>query len=88
MRLEQVGPDRVLAWRSEGGNRVWTFVLTERDGATRMISRNRFRLPTRAARIGMVPMEAGSPVTDRKMLLGVKRRAERVVGVPPDYSVQ
>ena len=46
MRLERVEPERVLAWRSQDGNWVWTFVLREHDGATRLISRNRFRLPT------------------------------------------
>jgi hypothetical protein len=76
MRLERVEPDHVLAWRSEDGNWVWTFVLAERDGRTRLISRNRFRLPTLIARIGMVPMEPGSLVMERKMLLGIKQRAE------------
>ena len=78
MRLELVEPERVLAWRSEDGNWVWTFVLSERDGRTRLISRNRFRLPTLLARIGMVPMEPGSLVMERKMLLGIKQRAERL----------
>jgi hypothetical protein len=78
MRLERVEPNRVLAWRSADGNWVWSFVLSERNNATRLISRNRFRLPTLAARIGMVPMEAGSLVMERKMLLGIKRRAERL----------
>ena len=50
MRLERVEPERVLAWRSEDGNWVWTFVLDEHDGDTRLISRNRFRLPTLVAR--------------------------------------
>ena len=76
MRLERVEPERVLAWRSEDGNWVWTFVLTERDGGTRLISRNRFRLHTLAARIGMVPMEPGSLLMERKMLFGIKQRAE------------
>ena len=57
MRLERVEPENVLSWRSEDGNWVWTFVLDRADGATRLISRNRFRLPTLSARIGMVPME-------------------------------
>src|SRR5215210_6344304 len=78
MRLERVEPRRVLAWRSEDGNWVWTFVLEEHDGATRLISRNRFRLPTLAARIGMLPMEPGSLVMERKMLRGIKERAERL----------
>jgi hypothetical protein len=78
MRLERVEPERVLAWRSDDGNWVWTFVLAEHDGKTRLISRNRFRLPTRVARIGMLPMEPASLVMERKMLCGIKQRAERL----------
>ncbi len=78
MRVERVEPERVLAWRSEDGNWVWTFVLAERDGATRLISRNRFRLPSLAARVGMLPMEPASLVMERKMLRGIKERAERL----------
>ena len=50
----------------------------ERDGSTRLISRNRFRLPTLVARIGMLPMEPASLVMERKMLRGIKERAERL----------
>ena len=78
MRLARVEPGRVLAWRSEDGNWVWTFVLRSEDGRTRLISRNRFRLPTLAARIGMTPMEPASLVMERKMLLGIKQRAEQL----------
>jgi hypothetical protein len=79
MRVERVEPEHVLAWRSEDGNWVWSFVLEEREGATRLISRNRFRLPTLAARVGMIPMEPASLVMERKMLRGIKERAERSV---------
>jgi hypothetical protein len=68
----------VLAWRSEDGNWVWTFVLDEHDDTTRLISRNRFRLPTLAARIGMLPMEPASLLMERRMLRGIKERAERL----------
>jgi hypothetical protein len=78
MRLERVEPGHVLAWRSEDGNWVWTFVLEEQDGTTRLISRNRFSLPTLVARIGMLPMEPGSLVMEQKMLRGIKARAERL----------
>jgi hypothetical protein len=78
MRFERVEPQRVLATRSEDGNWVWTFVLDEQDGRTRLISRNRFRLPTVTAKILMVPMEPASLVMERKMLCGIKRRAERL----------
>ena len=36
----------------------------------------RFRLPTLAARVGMLPMEPASLLMERKMLQGIKRRAE------------
>jgi hypothetical protein len=78
MRLERIEPDLVLAWRSEDGNWVWSFVLDEHDGTTRLISRNRFRLPSLGARIGMAPMEPASLVMERKMLLGIRERAERL----------
>ena len=78
MRLERVEPEQVLAWRSEDGNWVWTFVLRGDDGMTRLISRNRFRLPTVPARLGMLPMEPASLVTEHRMLRGIKQRAERL----------
>ena len=78
MRVERVDPEHVLAWRSQDGNWVWTFVIEERDGRTRLISRNRFRLPTLIARVGMLPMEPASLVMERKMLRGIRQRAERL----------
>jgi hypothetical protein len=78
MRLERIAPQRVLAWRSEDGNWVWTFVLQEQGATSRLVSRNRFRLPTLVSKIGMLPMEPGSLVMERKMLLGIKQRAERL----------
>ncbi len=78
MSFARVEPEHVLAIRSADGNWVWTFVLSERDGRTRLLSRNRFRLPRLRDRIGMIPMEPGSLVMERKMLLGIKQRAERL----------
>lgn len=44
MRLKRIEPPHVLAWRSEDGNWVWTFVLEEQNvTTTRLVSRNRFR---------------------------------------------
>ena len=76
--LERVEPECALVWRSEDGHWVWAFVLREHDGATRLISRNRFVLPTLLARAGMLPMEPGSLVMERMMLLGIKSRSERL----------
>jgi hypothetical protein len=78
MRFERVEPERVLALRSTDGNWVWSFVLDEQNGATRLISRNRFRLPRFRDKVGMLPMEPGSLVMERKMLRGIKERAERL----------
>ena len=74
----------MLAWCSEDGNWVWTFVLEEQDGTTRLISRNRFRLSTLVARIGMLPMEPGSLLMERRMLRGIKDRAERLASQAPN----
>ena len=84
MRLARVEPERVLAWRSEDGNWIWTFVLEPYGNRTRLISRNRFRLPTLVARIGMVAMEPASLLMERKMLLGIKQRAERLAADSAD----
>jgi hypothetical protein len=82
MRLDRLESGRVLAWRSEDGNWVWTFVLEPRNGRTRLISRNRFRLPTLVARMSALPMEPGSLLMERKMLRGIKQRAERLASEP------
>jgi hypothetical protein len=82
MRVERVEPERVLAWRSEDGNWVWTFVLAPRGDGTRLVSRNRFRLPSLGARLAMLPLEPASLVMERKMLLEIKRRAERLAREP------
>ena len=78
MRLERVERDGVLAWRSQDGNWVWSFVLHDVGGRTRLLSRNRFRLPGIASKVAMIPMEPASLVMERKMLKGIKERAERL----------
>ena len=78
MRFERVEAPHVLALRSADGNWVWSFVIDEHDGGTRLISRNRFRLPSIAAKVGMIPMEPASLVMERKMLRGIKQRVERL----------
>ena len=62
-----------------------TFVVERRDGGkSRLISRNRFRLPRLRDKIGMIPMEPASLVMERKMLYGIKQRAERLALDGPD----
>jgi hypothetical protein len=81
MRVEVLEPERALTFRSEDGNWVWTFALRGTDGATRLISRNRIAAP--GASFGTrlfntLVMEPGSLVMERKMLHGIRQRAERL----------
>ncbi len=78
MEIAVLEDQRAIVWRERSGNWVWAFVIVESGGATRLISRNSFRLPTLAARIAMAPMLPGSLIMERKMLIGIKQRAERL----------
>jgi len=79
MRVEILEPERILSNRSEAGDWVWTFALEPQNGSTRLISRNRIAMKGSSAgqRFGMFVMEPGSLVMERKMLVGIKQRAER-----------
>jgi hypothetical protein len=88
MRVEICDPERTLAFRSADGNWVWSFNLFPRRPGTRLISRNRIAMPgtTWPARVvNRVVMEPGSLVMERRMLLGIKQRAEAFL-VQPDVS--
>ena len=79
MRVEVCDPERTLAIRFADGNWVWIFALVAENGQTRLISRNRIDargglLPVRL--FNLLVMEPGSLVMERKMLLGIKQRAE------------
>lgn len=83
MRVEVLEPERALVTRSSDGTWVWAFVLDDPgDGTTRLLSRNRIALrePSLGDRLGLAVMEPGSLVMERKMLLGIKERAERLAG--------
>ena len=78
MRVAVFDPERTFTLRFADGNWVWIFALFAEDGHTRLISRNRIATPgawpTRL--FGMLVMEPGSLIMERKMLLGIKERAE------------
>ncbi len=88
MRVEALEPERALVTRSEDGTWVWAFSLDDLGGRTRLLSRNRIALPDASLgdRIGMAVMEPGSLVMERKMLHGLKERAERLAA-DPDLAV-
>jgi len=83
MRVEVFEPERALAFRFEDQNWVWTFALFPSGGRTRLLSRNRIATPHASAPtrlFNLLIMEPGSLVMERKMLLGIKERAERLAG--------
>ena len=84
MSVEMLEPERALVLRSEDGTWVWAFVLEDLGGRTRLLSRNRVAMPypSLGDRIGMAVMEPGSLVMERKMLRGIRSRAERLVAHP------
>jgi hypothetical protein len=79
MRVEVCDPEQALAVRVADGNWVWIFALAAEDGRTRLISRNRIATPGASAPVrvfNLLVMEPGSLIMERKMLLGIKQRAE------------
>jgi hypothetical protein len=83
MRVEICDALRTLVFRSEDGQWVWIFSLSEQSGGTRLVSRN--RISESGASIGRrlagrLIMEPGSLLMERKMLVGIRDRAESLVG--------
>jgi hypothetical protein len=78
--VEILDHDRALVFVSEDGTWVWAFGLYPLYGsATRLVSRNRFATPLASVftrLFNLLVMEPGSLIMERKMLLGIKQRAE------------
>ena len=85
LRVAKLEPERSLVFCSDDGNWVWAFSLAPDDRGTRLISRNRIATGD-SSRFGRAlntyAMEPGSLIMERKMLLGIKDRAERLAHVP------
>jgi len=85
LRVAELEPERSLVFRSDDGNWVWAFSLVPDNTGTRLISRNRIATDG-ASRLAQVvntyAMEPGSLIMERKMLLGIKDRAERLAHAP------
>jgi hypothetical protein len=89
MRVEICDPGRTLVFRSQDGTWVWSFGLYPLSGGTRLVSRNRISTPAASPlrRIAnRAVMEPGSLIMERKMLLGIKKRAERLLAHPRGRS--
>jgi len=80
LRVAAFDPQSSLVLRADDGNWVWAFVIRPVAGGSRLISRNRIELAgasSLARALYSYVMEPGSLVMERKMLLGIKQRAER-----------
>jgi hypothetical protein len=81
MMVKVLDPPRTLAVRVADQNWVWIFALAPEGESTRLISRNRIATAAFSPAVRLfytVFMEPGSLVMERKMLLGIKQRAERI----------
>ena len=80
LRVAVLEPARALVMWSDDEHWVWAFALVPSDAGTRLISRNRIAVsdsPAVARLLYEYVMEPGSLIMERKMLLGIKKRAER-----------
>ena len=82
MRVEVLEPERALAFRFEDGTWVWSFAPLPAgrvDAAGQpQPDRHPRRLAPGARLVSQLLMEPGSLVMERKMLLGIKERSERL----------
>ncbi len=80
LRVAVLEAERALVLRSDDGNWIWAFALRRDGEGTRLISRNRIAAGSsplgRAATTYL--MEPGSLIMERKMLIGIKQRAEHL----------
>jgi hypothetical protein len=85
LRVDILDAERALVLHSEDGNWVWAFCLYPAgENRTSLVSRNRIATPDPTwfkRAFNVLVMEPGSLVMERKMLLGIKRRAERLAAL-------
>jgi hypothetical protein len=87
-----IEPDRalVLDMRNMGGiDWVWQFGLYAIDERrTQLVSRSRVRARTVSARLLTFAIEPAGFVMTRRMLIGLKQRAEALAAAPGDHSMR
>ncbi|MBW0271802.1 hypothetical protein ATM97_14450 [Nocardia sp. MH4] len=79
LRIRVLEPDRSLVFASEDGAWVWSFALYPEPAGTRLISRNLISLTEASLGTRLftrLVAEPGSLVMERKMLSGIRTRAE------------
>ncbi|SRR5712691_1970983 len=82
LRVAVLEAERALVLRSDDGNWIWAFALHPDGDGTRLISRNRIAASASpiARAVTTYLMEPGSLIMERKMLIGIKQRAEHLAG--------
>ena len=91
LRVSVLEPERALVMRSDDGNWIWAFILVREGTGTRLISRNRIAVPGAPPAVRALNtylMEPGSLIMERRMLLGIKQRAEQVARRPGERGVR
>jgi hypothetical protein len=81
LHVEILDPEHSLVFRFDGANWIWSFNLEPENGSARLVSRNRIATPNASAAkraVNALLMEPGSLVMERKMLKGIKQRAEKL----------
>jgi len=80
MRVERLDTEQAMVIRSSNHAWVWSFELRPATGHTRLISRNRFDTSAMPVKdlLALPVIEPGSWLMERKMLLTIKQRAERL----------
>jgi len=79
VRVEILKPEQAYVRRLSDGTWVSIFALVCDNGTTRLVNRNRYAAPSKSApsRVALsMLLEQGSLLLQRKMLLGIKERAE------------
>ncbi len=78
LRVIEVEPGKALVLQWVPAGSTWCFGLyPDEQGGTRLVSRNRLPGSGAGFRVSMAVMEPASLVMERKMLLGIRDRAER-----------
>lgn len=81
MEVSELDPERALVFLHRDGKWSWTFTLAPvGERQTRLVSRNRISMKGAplAATAAMAVIDPGAFIMERKMLLGIRERAERL----------
>jgi hypothetical protein len=77
LRVRDVQPGQAIVLQWEPGDSTWAFVIRpDGSGGSRLVSRNRVTGAGPASWLAMAFMEPASLIMERKMLQGIKQRAE------------